>query len=239
MYDNEIWSFPLPSTKNAHASLLESWTIWYLPVYTSFLYKFHWWKQCKQDPLFVQNIAFRISKQKPGRGTILLEILGISFNKRKHRQQKQFPSSFPSSSNNWPKLSLLERTNQQLQQSIDLKETGNYWCFPIFLNKWISEAKVWATVFFMQYYLISVSAGTRLSPKDFTYKRIRTQKKTETEVICLHSRGRRIFQIACMFCPPQITLGSGDRAQITPCWGSHYKAKELDLLLAFLAQWIF
>lgn len=53
-----------------------------------------------QRPRYLsRTLIFVFGKQKPGRGTILLEILGICFNKKKHHQQNQFPSSFPSSSN--------------------------------------------------------------------------------------------------------------------------------------------
>lgn len=85
-----------------------------------------------------RTLLFLFPGKKTGRGTILLEILGISFNKKKYCQQNQFPSSFPFSSNNWLKPSLLEHTKHHLQQPIDLRETGNYWCFPICLNKWMT-----------------------------------------------------------------------------------------------------
>lgn len=75
------------------------------------------------------TVLFLFGKQKPCRGTILLEMLGIAFNKKKRHQQNQFPSSFPSPSNNWPKLSLVEHTNQHLQWPRDMKETGTYCCF--------------------------------------------------------------------------------------------------------------
>lgn len=155
--NTEIQSFPLTSTKNAHASLkeVEPFDIWPFILYVC---KFYWWKQCKERPHYLsRTLLFIFDKQNTCKGTILLEIPGIYFNRKNHQQQKQFSSSFLSPSNNWPKLWLLEHISQCLQELKGLKEIGYYWCnyrcFPICVNRWmtIRDQSVSLGIFILYY----------------------------------------------------------------------------------------
>lgn len=84
-----------------------------------------------------------------------------------------------------------------------------------------------------------MSTRTRLSPRDLTYERIYTQKRTEVNINLPSCKKPMYFtDCLCVF-TTRIVIGSRGRAQVTPCWGSHYKTEESDLHLALLAQWIF